>query len=116
VSVEINRGTWPELPIFGLMQQIGNVSDHEMFRTFNMGIGMIVVCSEIDKDNIANGVNDCYEIGRVASGSQAFKSLKSDEIILDADRVVGFLQPGPQLLVEIVFGTDVHKMTAQRGP
>jgi len=71
VSVEINRGTWPELPIFGLMQQIGNVSDHEMFRTFNMGIGMIVVCSEIDKDNIANGVNDCYEIGRVASGSQA---------------------------------------------
>src|SRR5947207_2433164 len=35
VSVEINRGTWPELPIFGLMQRLGNVDDHEMFRTFN---------------------------------------------------------------------------------
>src|SRR5688500_18028100 len=45
VSIEINRGTWPELPIFGLMQRLGNVSDHEMFRTFNMGIGMIVACS-----------------------------------------------------------------------
>src|SRR6185436_18472632 len=37
VSVEINRGKWPELPVFGLMQKLGNVSDHEMFRTFNMG-------------------------------------------------------------------------------
>ncbi len=45
VSVEINRGTWPELPIFGMMQRLGNVSDHEMFRTFNMGIGMAVICS-----------------------------------------------------------------------
>ncbi|MGI8812560.1 MAG: phosphoribosylformylglycinamidine cyclo-ligase, partial [Pyrinomonadaceae bacterium] len=41
VSVKINRGTWPELPIFGLMQQLGNVSEKEMFRTFNMGIGMV---------------------------------------------------------------------------
>src|SRR5215813_859124 len=41
VSVEIKRGTWPELPIFGVMQKLGNVADHEMFRTFNMGIGMV---------------------------------------------------------------------------
>lgn len=45
VSVEINRGTWPELPIFSMMQQLGNVDEHEMFRTFNMGIGMVVICS-----------------------------------------------------------------------
>ncbi|MGQ0540672.1 MAG: phosphoribosylformylglycinamidine cyclo-ligase [Blastocatellia bacterium] len=70
VSVEINRGTWPELPIFGLMQKLGNVSEQEMFRTFNMGIGMIVVCSEGDKDGIANRVENYYEIGRVTLGTK----------------------------------------------
>ncbi len=70
VSVEINRGSWPELPIFGLMQKLGNVSDHEMFRTFNMGIGMIVFCSEADKGAIVAGLEKIYEIGRVVAGNK----------------------------------------------
>jgi phosphoribosylformylglycinamidine cyclo-ligase len=70
VSVEINRGTWPELPIFGLMQKLGNVSDHEMFRTFNMGIGMILICSEEDKSVIISGLDEAHEIGRVIDGSK----------------------------------------------
>ena len=49
-AVEINRGTWNELPIFGLMQKLGNVADAEMFRTFNMGIGMVLICAEEDKE------------------------------------------------------------------
>lgn len=65
VSVEINRGTWPELPIFGMMQRLGNVDEKEMFRTFNMGIGMIVVCSETDKERITSEMNECYRIGVV---------------------------------------------------
>ncbi len=69
VSVEINRGTWPELPIFGMMQKLGNVEEKEMFRTFNMGIGMIVICSESGKNAIADHIKDCYEIGRVTKGS-----------------------------------------------
>jgi phosphoribosylformylglycinamidine cyclo-ligase len=70
VSVEINRGTWPEPPVFGLMQQLGNVTDQEMFRTFNMGIGMTVVCDDSDKDKIRNETGNSYEIGRVVSGSR----------------------------------------------
>ena len=73
VSVEINRGTWPELPIFGLMQRLGNVSDHEMFRTFNMGIGMIAICSAGEKVRIADGVENFYEIGRVTPGNRTVK-------------------------------------------
>jgi len=75
VSVEINRGTWPELPIFGMTQRLGNVSEREMFRTFNMGIGIVVICSEGDKDEIANRVENCYEIGRVTSGNHIVKIL-----------------------------------------
>ncbi len=69
VAVEINRGTWPELPIFGMMQRLGNVDEKEMFRTFNMGIGMVVVCSESDMTKVADIINASYEVGRVTAGS-----------------------------------------------
>jgi phosphoribosylformylglycinamidine cyclo-ligase len=70
VSVEIERGTWPELPVFRLMQRLGNVEEMEMFRTFNMGIGMIVVCSAGDVSAIRENVGTCYEIGRVVEGDK----------------------------------------------
>ena len=70
VSVEINRGTWPELPIFGLLQKLGNVDEKEMFRTFNMGIGMVVVCSESDSRTIQDQLGNVHEIGRVINGDK----------------------------------------------
>lgn len=69
VSVEITRGTWPELPIFGMMQRLGNVDEKEMFRTFNMGIGMIVVCSASDQTLVVNRIKDLKEIGVITTGS-----------------------------------------------
>ena len=68
VSVEITRGTWPELPIFGMMQRLGNVDEKEMFRTFNMGIGMIVICASDKKDYISEHLGVCNEIGRIQAG------------------------------------------------
>lgn len=70
VSVEIQRGTWNELPIFGLVQKLGNVKDEEMFRAFNMGVGMVVVCAEEDKDFLKNNLGECFEIGRIIEGNQ----------------------------------------------
>ncbi len=70
VAVEIKRGTWDELPIFGLMQTLGNVADSEMFRTFNMGIGMIVICAEEDKEILQKNIGECFEIGRVIAGNK----------------------------------------------
>ncbi len=71
VSVEINRGSWPEPPIFGMMQQLGNVADHEMFRTFNMGNGMVVVCSANDAESICADVSECFKIGQIVKGEKA---------------------------------------------
>jgi len=71
VSVEIKRGTWPELPIFGLMQKLGNVDEKEMFRTFNMGIGMVVICSDSDKSALVTSLGHCHGIGRVIAGNKA---------------------------------------------
>ncbi|MEO7674317.1 MAG: AIR synthase-related protein, partial [Pyrinomonadaceae bacterium] len=64
----INRGTWPELPIFGLMQRLGNVDEKEMFRTFNMGIGMVVICSESERERVKGHLGNCYEIGLIIGG------------------------------------------------
>ncbi len=71
VSVEIERGAWDELPIFGLMQKLGKVKDTEMFRTFNMGVGMVIVCAEEDKASIRKHLGEeCKEIGRVVEGEK----------------------------------------------
>jgi phosphoribosylformylglycinamidine cyclo-ligase len=70
VSIEIKRGTWPELPVFGLMQKLGNVDEIEMFRTFNMGIGMVVVLSEEIADEVTGKIEKCVPIGRITSGDK----------------------------------------------
>jgi phosphoribosylformylglycinamidine cyclo-ligase len=73
-SVEIERGSWPVLPIFQLMQTIGRVEDAEMFRTFNMGVGMAIVSASPNTSVIANHLESvggaCYEIGRVKAGNR----------------------------------------------
>jgi phosphoribosylformylglycinamidine cyclo-ligase len=71
VSVEINRGTWPELPIFGLMQRLGNVSDHEMFRTFNMGVGMVILVSPEGTAEVIDNIPGIHRIGSVVPGNKS---------------------------------------------
>jgi phosphoribosylformylglycinamidine cyclo-ligase len=74
VSVEIKRGAWRVPPIFEIMQRLGNVSEQEMFRTFNMGVGMVVVCAERDADAVKSHVEArgerCDHIGQVVEGAR----------------------------------------------
>src|SRR5204863_6943465 len=42
-DARVHRGTWTIPPLFSFLQKSGDVPDAEMFRAFNMGIGMIVV-------------------------------------------------------------------------
>ncbi|MGI9035125.1 MAG: phosphoribosylformylglycinamidine cyclo-ligase [Pyrinomonadaceae bacterium] len=77
VSVEIRRGTWNDPLIFGLMQKIGNVEEREMFRTFNMGVGMIVICAEADQEFLENNLENCVEIGRVIAGNKEVRIINS---------------------------------------
>ena len=71
-SVTIKRGSWPVLPVFEMMQRIGNIEEAEMFRTFNMGIGMVVVCAQRDAAAVASHVRErglnCLEVGCVKEG------------------------------------------------
>ncbi len=71
-GVEIETESWPKPPVFALLQQWGNVAWTEMYRTFNMGIGMILVVSpseviSIQEDLAARG-EASYIIGKVTQG------------------------------------------------
>ncbi len=79
-QAQIELGSWPVLPIFNLLQKIGNISQKEMFRTFNMGIGMIAVVSPHHKDQFIEQVGckakECYLIGNIIKGEKGVVFLK----------------------------------------
>ena len=61
------------LPVFDLLQRLGKIEEAEMFRTFNMGIGMVVVCARSEAQEIksmSTQGDSCYEIGRIVEGDQ----------------------------------------------
>jgi phosphoribosylformylglycinamidine cyclo-ligase len=78
-AVEIKKGSWPVLSVFQVMQEIGNVSEQEMYRTFNMGVGMVIVASQSNAGAVRSFLKDCgeevYEIGRVIAGERFVKFL-----------------------------------------
>ncbi|MCM3728860.1 phosphoribosylformylglycinamidine cyclo-ligase [Neobacillus cucumis] len=69
----INHGSWKVPKIFSFIQDSGNISDYDMFRTFNMGIGMILVVDSKDTKAIIEHLQTlgetAYEIGTVQSGT-----------------------------------------------
>jgi phosphoribosylformylglycinamidine cyclo-ligase len=71
---EIDRQAWTVPTIFGLLQQHGAIAEAEMFRAFNMGVGMIVVCAARDAERVMNGLSRAGEppavrIGVVVAGT-----------------------------------------------
>jgi phosphoribosylformylglycinamidine cyclo-ligase len=74
VSAHVELGSWPILPIFEHLQQLGNVEQDEMLRTFNMGIGLIA-CIPADRFKRCKSMLDrsgekCYVIGRIVKGER----------------------------------------------
>jgi len=70
----ITKGSWDVLPVFNCIESIGNIDEQEMFRTFNMGIGMIVVASKSEVAPIKNLIN-VKEIGKVEEGMREVRLL-----------------------------------------
>ena len=70
-TIEIKKDSCPVLPVFNVMQEIGNIDEDEMYRTFNMGIGMVIIVPEFAKDKINSILKDkisVFEIGKVIQG------------------------------------------------
>ena len=73
LSAKISRNAVPVLPIFKLIQRIGGISEHDMFNTFNMGVGMVAA---VAKENAQEAVDvlkangeDAVILGEVIEGN-----------------------------------------------
>ncbi|MFP5114967.1 phosphoribosylformylglycinamidine cyclo-ligase [Bacillaceae bacterium C204] len=74
LQAEIKEGSWKIPKIFSFIKQAGKISDYDMFRTFNMGIGMILVVDSADTAAIIEYLQtwgeDAYVIGIVQNGTE----------------------------------------------
>lgn len=70
VDAVIERGSWEEPPIFDLIQETGHVSDAEMFRVFNMGLGMIIVVPAEQAVLAQATLSETYVVGEIVRGDK----------------------------------------------
>ncbi|NMA83179.1 MAG: phosphoribosylformylglycinamidine cyclo-ligase [Epulopiscium sp.] len=73
----IQRGSWPVLPIFAWLQQLGEIKEKDMYNTFNMGIGMVVVVGQEEAEKALSTLQDVgekgYVIGTVNKGEEGIQ-------------------------------------------
>ena len=74
MSAQITKSAVPVLPIFNIIQREGNISEHDMFNTFNMGVGMVIAVDKNDVDTALNVLENAGEkafvLGEVVKGDK----------------------------------------------
>lgn len=73
LTAEIKKESWQPQQIFKLIQEAGEIADEEMYRTFNMGIGMTLVIDKNDKEQVLSKLEEMGEkaclIGKIKAGA-----------------------------------------------
>ncbi len=79
-AASVDLRTWDVPPLFGLIERRGGIARDEMFRAFNMGVGLIVVCDGRDGDRVLAALRDhgepsAFRLGSVVAGDRVVKLL-----------------------------------------
>ncbi len=89
IGVHLNAMPKP-LPIFKLIQKLGNISDKEMYKTFNMGIGFCIIAPESEFDTIAEICQKhgkkTYKIGKIIPEKKIILEIAGETIEYPADK------------------------------
>ncbi len=76
----IDTGAWPRPPIFDWLQAHGGIADNEMYRTFNCGIGMVVITAMRDAEHalqrLQTAGETAWRIGRIEHAQEAQPSVR----------------------------------------
>ena len=77
-AADIDLQAWRIPPIFELLQKHGAITRDEMFRAFNMGVGLVIVCTSRDAERVINmlmrgGEPNAFRIGFVVSGERSVR-------------------------------------------
>jgi phosphoribosylformylglycinamidine cyclo-ligase len=79
LDAKIDLRTWKPLPIFEVIRRAGDVSQKEMLRTFNMGVGMVLIVSAEDEsvalESLRAHGEDAWTVGRIVPGTGIVKYL-----------------------------------------
>lgn len=80
----IDRASWTPQPIFSLMQKLGQLSNAEMLRTFNMGVGLVIIAPAGLRDDLSSAFSagipmQVWELGRVEAGVSGVRFTQGDE-------------------------------------
>jgi phosphoribosylformylglycinamidine cyclo-ligase len=74
LTAVIKEGSWPVPPVFELIRKLGNVPGDDMKKTFNMGIGYVIVVPKKSSELSVSIVNQCnfraYHIGFIEKGGK----------------------------------------------
>lgn len=74
VSIEINKESYPVLPIFKMIMEKGNIPERDMYNTFNMGIGMALIVDNKDIEKtieiLKENGEQAYVIGKIVEGNK----------------------------------------------
>lgn len=72
LRIKINKGSWPVLSIFNLLQKIGDIKERDIYNTFNMGIGMVMAVDREIAGEVLKYLNreteEAYMIGEIIAG------------------------------------------------
>ena len=77
-AAEIDLKSWTIPPLFELLQQHGGITRDEMFRAFNMGVGLVIACPSRDAERVINmlmrgGEPDAFRLGFVVAGERSVR-------------------------------------------
>jgi phosphoribosylformylglycinamidine cyclo-ligase len=77
-AAEIDLQSWSIPPIFQLLQHHGAIAREEMFRAFNMGVGLVIVCTSRDAERVINmlmrgGEPNAFRLGFVVAGERSVR-------------------------------------------
>jgi len=65
LAAQFDIGSWSRPAIFDLIQSVGGITRDEMYRVFNMGLGMVAICREKDVAAIQQAASDAVVVGRI---------------------------------------------------
>jgi phosphoribosylformylglycinamidine cyclo-ligase len=73
-AAEIDRAAWPVSALFSLLAEASGLPDDELFRTFNMGIGMVLVCAPGDEQAVREAIGEpAFPLGRLVAGPSSVR-------------------------------------------
>jgi phosphoribosylformylglycinamidine cyclo-ligase len=76
LAAQINKDAWPVPPVFKLIREQGKIKEAEMYQVFNMGIGMVIICSPQRVAELNAALPETKKIGKV------IKSIDSKKITI----------------------------------